>query len=105
MNRIKDINTINEYNSWVNNNPNNFIIIYLYSNSCETCNKLEPLLDNFNCNDKIIFLKINVDESNELIRILDITTYPVFRIYKNNLLINEIFGTYDNIIDILKNIT
>ena len=104
MNKLLEVNTLKEYHNWFNSNPNNFIIIYLYSNLCDTCKKLEPKLEKlvYDNNNNIIFLKINED-NNDLIKYLDITTYPVFRIYKNSSLIQEIFGTYNNIIEILKN--
>ena len=104
MNKIVELSALKEYNNWFNLKPNNFIIIYLYSNLCDTCNNLKPKLDKlvYNNNNNIIFFKINVEEDNELVRYLDITTYPVFRIYKNYIMLQEIFGTYDNIIEILQ---
>lgn len=104
MNKIVELSTLKEYNNWFNLKPNNFIIIYLYSNLCDTCNNLKSKLDKlvYNNNSNIIFLKIDVENDTELVKYLDITTYPVFRIYKNYVMLEEIFGTYDNIIQILE---
>ena len=106
MNLIQEISSIKEYNNLFNNNPNNLFIIYLYSDNCNTCEKLKPKLNGFlnNRNNNTFLFKINVDISINLTQVLDITTYPVFRVYKNKILIQEIFGTYDNIIDILESI-
>ena len=49
----------------------------------------------------IIFIKIDIDKSKDISSKLDITSYPVFRLYKNNEQLKEIYGTYDNIDEIL----
>ena len=107
MGKIIHISTYKGYQTITNNYPNKHILIYFYSDDCDTCQTLKPLLNEFiqdEFNDNIIFLKVDVDKSKEIINKLDITTYPVFRLYKNDIELKEIFGTYNNIKEILKEI-
>lgn len=107
MGKILHINTYKEYQNIATNYPNKYILIYIYSNQCLTCQILNPILEEFikeNYNNNIIFLDVDVNKAKEIVELLDITTYPVFRLYKNNIEVKEIFGTYDNIKEILQEI-
>ena len=48
------------------------------------------------------FLFIDSDIDYELISRLNIKSVPIFNIYKNGKLIEEIYGTYNNIGDIIR---
>ena len=48
------------------------------------------------------FLFINTDNEIELVKNLNINSVPLFHIYKDGKLIEEIFGTYKNICDIIR---
>lgn len=107
MSRIIYISNYKEYINLVNKYPNNYLLLYFFSNKCETCINLDPKLDKFLSSDydsNIIFVKIDIDKSKDISNKLDITSYPVFRLYKNNEQIKEIYGTYDNIDEILEDI-
>lgn len=105
MDQINIINNLKSYNNILERRKNNYFLIFITSNKS---NKLDNIYTNLVQNIKetnnIIFLKINVDNTPELINYLDITSYPVFRIYKNNINLKEICGTYINIEEILNNI-
>jgi len=82
-------------------------ILYFHSNNCDTCHNIDRKLNNFlikHVDKKIQFIKINIENSPEIVKNLDITTYPIFQIYDKNLLLREIFGTYSNILEILENV-
>lgn len=86
MDQINIINNLKSYNNILERRKNNYFLIFITSNKS---NKLENiytnLVKNIKVTNNIIFLKINVDNSPELVNFLDITSYPVFRIYKNNI--------------------
>ena len=48
------------------------------------------------------FLFIDTDKECDLITQLNIKSVPLFNIYKNGKLIEEIYGTYNNICDIIR---
>jgi len=101
---IDNISSCQELDNVLNKNYQKNIL-YFYSNRCNTCQELDLELNNFlikNNNKKIQFIKINIEDSPEIVKNLDITTYPIFRIYNKNVLSREIFGTYSNILEILE---
>jgi thioredoxin-like negative regulator of GroEL len=48
------------------------------------------------------FLFIDTDKECDLIKNLNIKSVPLFYIYKDGKLIEEVFGTYSNICDIIR---
>ena len=48
------------------------------------------------------FLFIDTDKECDLIKNLNIKSVPLFYIYKDGKLIEEVFGTYNNICDIIR---
>ena len=84
--------------------PYKIIFIYFFETFCLTTTNL---VDNF-FKDKYdlnkLYLKIQVSNSKKIIEKLDVTTYPVIKIYKNNKEIGEIFCTNNKFIDNLDKI-
>lgn len=105
MDQINNINNLKSYNNILERRKNNYFLIYFTSKKCIELDEIyNNIVKNLKETNNIIFLKINVDNSPELVNHLDVTSYPVFRIYKNNINLKEICGTYDNIENILNNI-
>ena len=87
---------INEYKLLLN--LNEIVIIYIYSKSFTELNKkINKLKKSY---DYIFFL--DIIEHKNIIEILNIKSAPLFIIYKRGVLIEEIFGNYKNIENILK---
>jgi len=75
---------------------NSIAIIYFTNSQFATLNtKIHGLNSN-----KIMF--IDTDNELDIIEKLNIKSVPLFYIYKNETLIEEIFGTYTNICDIIR---
>jgi hypothetical protein len=90
--------TIDDLNIIINNN--NVVILYFYSDEfIELNQKMEYFKNIFNPN--FVFITINYLENEDLITNLFIKSIPLFRIYKNSEFIEEIFGTYNNIENII----
>jgi len=70
------------------------IIFFTNSNFNDLNNKIKCLKHN------ILFIDSNINHT--IIESLNIKCVPLFHIYKNGTLIEEIFGTYPNIIDIIR---
>tara|TARA_Y100000022_G_C13141601_1_gene325222 strand:- start:311 stop:595 length:285 start_codon:yes stop_codon:yes gene_type:complete len=88
---------IENYFDLINNND--LVILYFYSDDFE---ELNNDINIFESENDFSVIKINYKENINLIDKLFIKSVPLFRIYKNHKLIEEIFGNYNNIINILK---
>lgn len=105
MENINIINNLKSYNNIIEKRPNNYFLVYITSKRCQDTNTIfSELTNDINETNNLIFIKIDVDQSPELVKYLDITTYPIFRIYKNNQNLKEICSTYTNIRNILQNV-
>jgi hypothetical protein len=95
--------TINELKNVILNNK--LVILYFYSDDFKLLNDKMAQFNNNNNNNnnnKYKFIKINYIFNENIIDKMCIKSVPLFRIYKNQEFIEEIFGNYDNIIDIIK---
>ena len=84
-----------ELSNFVNNN---YLCVILFTSN--NFNKINNSIKNIN-EIKNKLLIINLDETNDNLDIF-ITSIPLVHIYKNKKLIEEIFGNYMNICDIIK---
>ena len=94
-----------QYNNIIEKKKIYIIVLYFYTIWCQTCIKQEYILDNYfnnNNNNNILFYKIDAEKVKDLISYLDITTVPLIYIYKNGIKDSECYGTYNNLIEILK---
>ena len=80
---------------------NNRVCVVYFTNEDfgELNNKIIGLKNSL---DKSNFLFIDTDKEIELIEKLNIKSVPLVHIYKNGKLIEEIFGSYTNICDIIR---
>lgn len=87
-----------EYNRIIESNY--LVVFFFYSNDYNVLlENIETLAVRYNT----IYM-VNVEDKNnkKLIEDLFITSCPLFRIYKNHVLIEEIFGNYTNILHIVE---
>lgn len=78
------------------------VLIYIYSDSIPYSN-VESCLNKEHYNNNVTLLKINSNQKNIMDK-LDVTTYPIVLLYKNNELADEIYCSYNNIKTMLNNI-
>jgi hypothetical protein len=80
---------------------NNRVCVVYFTNEDfrELNNKIRGLKNSL---DKSNFLFIDTDKEGDLIEELNIKSVPLVHIYKNGNLIEEIFGSYTNICDIIR---
>ena len=84
---------------------NNLVIVFFYSNKysslIEKINKIKHDCTINNLNNIFLYIDCENKDNLKLIEELFIKSTPLFHIYKNNLLIEEIFGNYKNIEQII----
>ena len=94
---------LNDYNNHIKNN--NLVIVFFYSNKYSSLikkiNKIKHDCTINNLNNIFLYIDCENKENLELIEELFIKSVPLFHIYKNNLMIEEIFGNYKNIEQII----
>ena len=99
--KIIDIKNNREFTNLIKSKKTS--IIYFYSDLfVDVNNKVKVFV--FNTYDiSINFYFVNIKDNKDLFREQDITTYPIFRIYKDSDFIKEIFCNYENLDDIMTN--
>lgn len=99
--KLIEIENIKIFNNLIK--KKNLSVIYFYSTQFpDITNKIVNFLkDIYNLN--IQFYSINI-KNEKIIKEVDLTTFPVLRIYKNNELIKEIYCSNCELDNILKNI-
>ena len=77
---------------------NNFekTVLYFSAKWCGPCKAMHPKIEQF-CNNldnknRILFIKIDIDDYEELASICEIESLPTFKIYEKNNLLNTIEG-------------
>lgn len=100
---IIEIKNFKEYNKKIKEYSQFLILIYYYDNLCNSNQILEKIKNvrNNNINNNLVFFKINVSDNKEIVSNIDITSTPVIYFYKNLEKIKSIYGTYENIEEIL----
>ena len=91
---IKQIKTEEDYISELLLSKEKLVVVKFTASWCNPCKKNKPkilelakLYEN-----KVIFIEVDVDKSEDIIKKYKITSIPTFYFYKNNEKINEIIG-------------
>jgi len=70
-------------------NSDKLVLIDFYADWCAPCKKIKPYLDEIakDMADKVVVIRINADDNQQLCKELKIDTLPVLQLYKNRTLI------------------
>ena len=76
--------TVEQFNQKVSNKEK-IVLVYFNADWCVPCIKLKPIIEQTEKEEaeKVIFLKINVDDNPEVATHFEINTLPQFYIYRN----------------------
>ena len=97
-NKINYIDNLINVDNFINKN---IVSILIFTNdNFEIFNK--QLRNVSNICDESNFLFINSNKSVNIINKMNIKSIPIIYIYKNSKLIEEVFGTYNNVSDIIR---
>ncbi|CAN5397386.1 hypothetical protein BH10BAC1_BH10BAC1_19210 [soil metagenome] len=69
-------------------NSDKFVLIDFYADWCAPCNKMKPYLEQISKDmaDKLVVIRINADDNQELCKEQKIDALPVLQLYKNKTL-------------------
>lgn len=98
---IIPINTKDEFENYIKSTVDKYVLVYFFAIWCGPCKKLsmefKELAEKYR--DKIIVLKINIDDMEELAIEYDVTVMPSFTIVKNGEKLEHFFGSKTDQID------
>ena len=101
---VIDIGNLNNFFSTLKKYKNKILLIYFYCSDYKEINqKIESYVKE-QCNNNIVFSRVDALKSEELINKLDITSYPIIRIYNHQGYNKDIYisiENYSNILDII----
>ena len=101
---IIEITTLKNFQTFIKKNKTKVLLVYFY---CEQYNELNSKIIKYikeQYNSNIIFTQINIKKSNDIVKELDITTYPIIRIYNDELFIKEVYIEIENCEEVLNKI-
>lgn len=88
--------TLIDVESAIRENPEKLVVIDFTSKNCEPCKKVAPLYEELSVSeeftDKVVFLKIDVDENPEAVSKYQVTGWPTFIFVKKGEVQTEIVG-------------
>ena len=99
--KLKNINSIKEFKESIK--KKHITVYYFYSDNFELItyeinNILKEMYDT-----SILFYSVNVSKNKDIVDLVDLTTFPIFYIYKDSNFIKEIYYSKD-IRNTLKNL-
>ena len=91
---IIQIHNIDEFKKILEKYPNNIIIIDFWATWCGPCMTFAPVFEKIfqEHNNEIIFLKVNVDVNEDIVRLYGISGIPTTLFIKNKKVIQKIVG-------------
>ncbi|KAH3675089.1 hypothetical protein WICMUC_002921 [Wickerhamomyces mucosus] len=94
-NSIKQVFKLSEFQQLIKNPK--LSLIDFYATWCGPCKAISPILEKFNQDYKDVqFLKVDVDESNDIAQEYGITAMPTFILFKEGEAIGKIVGANPN---------
>jgi hypothetical protein len=99
--KLSIINNIKEFKEAIK--KKHITVFYFYSEKFEELNiRINNILKNI-YDTSIFFYSINVNKNNEIVDFVDLTTFPIFYIYKDSNFIKEIYCS-NNLEKTIKNL-
>ena len=102
---IKVIQSLKDFNKFIESNYSSLIIAYFYETSewCDTSNRTVDIGLSSNCNGNTKILKIDLGKlgNKSIINECGINSYPIIRLYKYSKPFQEIYCTYPNVDEIV----
>ena len=103
MSNVREINE-KEFEDIVKDNK--FVFVDFFATWCPPCKRLGPVLDDVSeeMGDKIVMVKINVDENENISKQFGIISIPTMIIFKDGEPVNKAVGyiDYEKVVDMIE---
>lgn len=93
--KVININSMKEYNNILQNAGNNIVISDFTAKWCGPCKRIAPLIDKMAAEEEyknVLFLKVDVDDNEDISFHCKISCMPTFLFYKKNELLGNVEG-------------
>ncbi|CAI2378756.1 unnamed protein product [Moneuplotes crassus] len=93
---MKELDTIEEFNEFINGNPGKIVVIDFHAEWCGPCKIIGPYIECFpnapKYKDKAVFAKVDVDENDDAAAEYQVSAMPTFMLFYNGKKINFLQG-------------
>jgi thioredoxin 1 len=106
INRMQDINTLEELNSYSKSIPSTLIVLYFKAVWCGPCKDIKPFIlylqENY---PKVEFIEIDIEDEfrDTIVAKFNIKKVPTFIFYKNSEICSSLLGTNKDNLEALVN--
>jgi len=96
---VKEVVDGTEFMNIVKTYPKNLIVVDFFADWCGPCKMIAPEIERMeNEYRNVIFLKVNVDKSDEICSMLEVSSLPTFYYIKNGNPIDKSIGAAPDVI-------
>jgi len=91
---VKHIESKEEFDGVLNGgSPNSLVVVDYYAQWCGPCKRIAPIIEEMsNTYSNVTFVKVDVDELEEIARAQSINAMPTFKLYKAGKQVDELVG-------------
>eukprot|EP01080_Neovahlkampfia_damariscottae_P003251 gene3251-5694_t len=94
--KIHSVKSTADFKSQLEKAGEKYIIVDYWATWCGPCIKIAPLFEKLsNEHENVVFLKVDVDECDEISEEYGVTAMPTFQVFKNGSMIKEWKGAND----------
>merc|ERR1712217_71084 len=89
---VKKVGGLSEFNDVISN-ASGLVIVDFYTDWCGPCKRIAPDIENLEKEEtSVTFLKVNVDESEDVTSKYEISSMPTFLFIKNGTVLDTVIG-------------
>ena len=102
---IKQVTTLKEFEQELINAGNKLVVVEFFVQWCAPCKRITPTLQEWSEKmDKVMFLKIDVDENMEVGQVHQVPAMPTFMFFKHGLKCRDdlVGASVDNLLEAIK---
>ncbi|RWS24110.1 thioredoxin-2-like protein [Leptotrombidium deliense] len=97
MGKVTEIKNAGELETQFSGAGNKLVVIDFYATWCGPCKVIAPKIETMakELGDSVIFLKVDVDECEDIAKDYEVTSMPTFKLVKGKRVVDEIVGVQE----------
>jgi len=90
---VHHVNSKDDYSNQIKNAGDKLVVVDFFAQWCGPCKRISPFLEGLSDQmSNVVFLKVDVDELEDVARQENITAMPTFYLYKNGSKVADLVG-------------